>query len=134
MHTHNLIFSTQNIKSKPVWGIWVFVIIFPIMAFLCLPLFWASLATGFAIGTAIVGFININKTKNSYINLYNDKIVGIDLKGISFELQYNEVTRCDFQTNSVRIYWNGGCYAVRTPNCEQQVINIIKQQQTLVKQ
>ena len=134
MQTNDLIFSTQNMKSKPVWGIWVFVIVFPVLAFIALPVFWASIVTGFAIGIAIVGFTKINQTQKSYVELYSDRIVGIDIKGVSFELQYNEVSRCDFESESVRIYWNGGCYAVRTPNCEQKVINIIKKQQAVNNQ
>ena len=132
MQKSNLIFSTQDIKSEPVWGIWVFVILFPIMVFLVLPKFWAYIITGLAIGMAITGFLKINQTNKSYISLYSDKILGMDIKGVSFELQYNEITRCDFQTETVQIYWNGGCYAVRTPKCEQKVINIIKQQQSIM--
>lgn len=131
MNTQTPIFSTRDMRSKPVWGIWVFIIIFPVMAFLFLPLIWASLITGIAIALAIKGFSDINKTKNSYIDLYTDKIVGTDLKGLSFVLQYNEIIRCDFQSDTVQIYCSGNCYAVRTPSCEQQVINIIKKQQTL---
>ena len=131
MQTNDLIFSTQSIQSKPVWGIWIFVIVFPILAFIALPVLWASIVTGFAIGIAIVGFTKINQTQKSYVELYSDKIVGVDIKGVSFELNYNEVARCDFESELVRIYWNGGYYAVRTPNCEQKVINIIKQQQAI---
>ncbi len=131
MQTNDLIFSTQNIKSKPVWGIWVFIIVFPIMAFVVFPILWASILSGFAIGITVVGFTKIKQTQKSYVELHSDKIIGIDIKGVSFELQYNEVARCDFASETVRIYCNGGYYVVRTPNCEQKVINIIKQQKAI---
>ena len=133
---NNLIFTTKGITSKPVWGLWVTILFIPIASFLILPIFLAvilSMIVGVACG---VSFVKINACSKSYIDIYDDKISGID--GSSgpvtfFELRYDEIIRLDRQEGLVRIHVQNGSYTVKAPGCEQKVINLIEERKNYLK-
>ena len=67
--------------------------------------------------------------KNSYIDLYESVVKGKTINdGVNtFELSYADITNVAYQNNIVRIYFNGGEHLVQATNCEQKVVDIIKE-------
>ena len=76
--------------------------------------------------------------KNSYIELYEDYVIGISVSEkcfsmnntCKFRLNYNEIIHVEIHYAMVKIYFNCGSYFVQAKGCEEKVENLIREQQS----
>lgn len=142
---NNLIFTTQGrYSNKPIIFEFAIVAILGVCFMLIFPNALDSLI-GWAISAVFIILVCIPvrrhlQIKKSYINIYNDHIEGLAVPEKCFTINdastkffvvYKDITHTDSQQNIVKIYTVNGCYLVQAVQCEQQVIDIIKQQKEL---
>ena len=140
-----LIFSTKGLYTSKNLILPLFLYIF---ASVCLFVGYPNLLDSIIGYIIAMGFILIFifpfsraiQTKKSYIELYEDYIVGFSIPkkyfsftpdACNFKLFYSDITHLTFQKGIVEIYFQNGSYLVQTKDCEQKVIEIINSQKSL---
>lgn len=140
-----LIFSTKGLYTSKNLILPLFLYIF---ASVCLFIGYPNLLDSIIGYIIAMGFILIFifpfsraiQIKKSYIELYEDYIVGFSIPkkyfsftpdACNFKLHYSDITHITFQKGIVEIYFQNGSYLVQAKDCEQKVIEIINSQKSL---
>lgn len=142
MEGNNIIFTTKGRYGKAYLILAIIAAVLAVIAAV-ITLFYLSFLlpiVGYFIGIRLARHIGRVK---SFVELYDNHIIGLTLpknlflgiRGMrKFELSYADITHVEQSRDVVIIYAHGNKYKVSAKQCEQQVMDIIKQQQAIMQQ
>ena len=136
MSSTYLIFSTKGLyKSKTIL---LFILPAILFLFFCVLVSFGYILFVLMLTILTVLFWNELGMKKSFVELYDDKVIGMTVKktlvkkgvtgGVTFDITYQEIQNVSYQKNVVLIQTSNQIYEVQAKGCEPKVIEIIRQQ------
>ena len=132
----NIIFTTKGLynNSNVIIAFVVYAILATIM---CFTMSMYSLVFWLLMILFIIPYTRATCMKKSYIELYEDHVVGFSVPdnifsgtASEFKLDYTDITHVEIQQDTVKIYFNGGSYLVQAKGEENTVNKIIQEHKT----